>query len=108
MRPDDGLVFSVTAALHLLARSARACYCCGSGARYNSARSTMAATKKHRNTIFSTVCPPRTTRLEREGIQNQRAGNDRTQDQSEKLGNSTFGHIQLRSADQRLPAAHFF
>jgi len=64
-------------------RSARACYCCASGAWYNSARSTMTAIKKHRNAIFSTVCPPRTTRLEREGVQNQSAGNDRTQDQSE-------------------------
>ena len=40
-------------------RSARACYCCASGARYNSARSTMTATKKRRNTIFSTRSPRR-------------------------------------------------
>ena len=34
-------------------------------------------------------------RLEREGVQHQGAADDRTQDQSEYLGNSTFAHFDL-------------
>src|SRR5262249_11334754 len=36
----------------------------------------------------------KTAYLEREGVQDQGAGDDRTQDQSEKLGNSTLTHNQ--------------